>query len=74
MAKLYEDRIAFLIDTYCDGRLKERTVNEWANGMEYALTFDETATEPVWIVKTREVEEDGEHDDGTVSEDDRAKA
>lgn len=74
MAKLYEDRIAFLLDTYSGGRLEERTVNEWAKDKEYALTFDEKATEPVWIVKTREVDEDGEHESERISENDRAKA
>lgn len=62
MAKLYEDRLAFLIDTYCqDSRLPESDVKAWAKGKEYALTFDEKATEPIWIVKTRE-ELDGQQD------------
>ena len=54
MAMLYEDRIAYLIDTYCDGRLAESDVKAWAEGKEYALTFDKESKDPIWIVKTRE--------------------
>ena len=54
MAMLYEDRIAYLIDTYCDGRLAEADVKAWAEGKEYALTFDKESKDPIWIVKTRE--------------------
>jgi hypothetical protein len=53
MAMLYEDRIAYLIDTCCDGRLAEADVKAWAEGKEYALTFDKDEEDPVWIVKTR---------------------
>lgn len=64
LAKLYEDRIAYLIHTYCDGRLEEKTVKEWAEGKEYALTFDKESEDPVWIVLTREAEEENaEYDD-----------
>lgn len=58
MAKLYEDRIAFLIDTYCSGRLEEVKVKAWAENIEYALSFEKNAKEPIWVVYTREAEED----------------
>ena len=61
MATLYEDRIAYLIDTYCDGRLAEADVKAWAEGKEYALTFDGKAKEPIWVVKIRE-ETDADED------------
>ena len=51
---LYEDRIAYLIDKYCGGRLAEADVKAWAEGKEYALTFDNESKDPIWIVKTRE--------------------
>ena len=57
MAALYEDRIAYLIDTYCDGRLEEAVVKAWAEGKEYALTFDEESKEPIWIVQMKEAED-----------------
>lgn len=62
MAMLYEDRIAYLIDTYCDGRLAEADVKAWAEGKEYALTFDKESEDPIWIVKTRE-ETEADHED-----------
>lgn len=58
IAQLYEDRIAYLIDTKCDGELKEADVAEWAKGKEYALTFDQEAEERTWKVLTKEAEED----------------
>lgn len=63
MAKLYEDRLAYLIETYCDSRLEENTVKEWAKGKEYALTFDSKSKDLVWVVSTREVKEDGKDTD-----------
>lgn len=59
MAMLYEDRIAYLIDTYCNGRLEEKDVKAWAEGKEYALTFDKESKEPIWLVEMREESEDG---------------
>lgn len=58
LAKLYEDRIAYLIDTFCGGKLEENTVKAWAEGKEYALTFDEKSKDPIWIVKVRDEEEE----------------
>lgn len=58
MAMLYEDRIAYLIDTYCNGRLEEKDVNAWAEGKEYALTFDKESRDPIWLVEVRDAEEE----------------
>lgn len=68
MAKLYEDRIAYLIDTYCeDKKLAEADVKAWAEGKEYALTFDPKVKEPVWVVMTREETEADEDVSESVS-------
>lgn len=58
MAMLYEDRIAYLIDTYCNGRLEEEAVKAWAKDKEYALTFDKDSKDPIWIVQVRDAEEE----------------
>lgn len=59
MAKLYEDRLAYLIWAYCDSRLPEARVKEWAKNKEYALSFDSKSQDLVWVVTIREVKEDG---------------
>ena len=77
MARLYEDRIAYLIDTHCGGRLAEADVKAWAEGKEYALTFDKESVDPIWIVKTREETEADEDVSESVSgaaEDERSEA
>lgn len=74
MAMLYEDRIAYLIDKYCDGRLAETDVKAWAEGKEYALTFDKESKDPIWIVKTRketEADEDVSESVQGAAEDER---
>lgn len=70
LAQIYEARIAYLIDTYCEGRLAEADVRAWAEGKEYALTFDRDAEERIWVVMTREESEaDDTHNDRGVSGD-----
>lgn len=54
LASIYEARIAYLIDTYCDGRLPEADVIAWAEGKEFALTYDQDSEERIWVVQTRE--------------------
>lgn len=54
MVQLYEDRMAYLIATKCDGELKEKDVEAWAEGKEFAVTCDYAAKERVWKVITRE--------------------
>ena len=58
MAMLYEDRLAYLIDTFCNGKLEEKDVKAWAEGKEYALTFDKESKEPIWIVEMREEQDE----------------
>jgi len=58
IAQLYEDRICYLMDTYAGGRLREQDVVEWAEGKEYALTFEPDKEETIWIVKTRSAEDE----------------
>lgn len=79
MSKLYEDRLAYLMDTYCDGRLRESDVAKWADGKEYALTIDDEAwCGRVWKVITREEQQEGGETDGDepegLSEADRNEA
>ena len=70
LSQIYEARIAYLIDTYCNGRLAEADVRAWAEGKEYALTFDRESEERIWVVMTREESEaDDTHNDRGVSGD-----
>lgn len=61
--QLYEDRLAYLIDTRCDGELREKDVEEWAEGKEFAIVHDYLAEDRVWKVLMRE-EQDDEKSDG----------
>ena len=74
LAQLYEDRLAYLISEHCGGRLEEKTVKEWAEGKEYAITFDEKESEPVWIVVFKEDTEGEEDEPEGISENDRPEA
>lgn len=58
MVQLYEDRLAYLIATKCDGELREKTVEEWAEGKEFAITCDYLAEDRVWKVMMREENKD----------------
>lgn len=53
MAEIFEQRMAYLIDTYCpDGKLKERAVKEWAGNREFAIVADKESFEDdlTWMV------------------------
>lgn len=59
MAELFEQRMAYLIDTYCpDGKLKERAVKEWAGDKEFAIVADKESFEDdlTWMVIFQEEE------------------
>lgn len=58
MVQLYEDRLAYLIATKCDGQLREKDVEEWAEGKEFAITCDYLVEDRVWKVMMREESED----------------
>ena len=68
LASIYEQRMAYLIDTYCpNGKLRERDVEEWAKDRAYAIVAtkieDEEAGiegEPAWKVVFQEEESDGD--------------
>lgn len=62
MVQLYEDRMAYLIDTKCDGELREKDVEAWAEGKEFAIVHDYLAEDRVWKVLFREEQEDEESD------------
>lgn len=65
LAVPYEDRMAYLMDTYTDGVLRESDVEEWAKGKEFALTYDgkaEDTANRVWKVVTREAKDDAPDD------------
>ena len=53
ITQIYEDRIAYLMDTYTDGVLKESDVEEWAKGIEFAVTHEVEADERIWKVVKR---------------------
>ena len=67
----YEQRMAYLIDTYCpNGKLRERDVEEWAKDRSFAIVFSRIEDEelgiegePAWKVVFKE---DAENDDGRV--------
>jgi len=67
----YEQRMAYLIDTYCpNGKLRERDVEEWAKDRSFAIAFSRIEDEelgiegePAWKVVFKE---DAETDDGRV--------
>lgn len=54
LTEVYEIRMAYLIATKCDGELKEKDVEAWAEGKEFAVTCDYAAKDRVWKVITRE--------------------
>ena len=62
IVQLYEDRMAYLIDTKCDGELREKDVEAWAEGKEFAIVHDYLAEERIWKVLTREENEEDETD------------
>lgn len=66
MAQLYEDRLAYLIDTKCDGEMAEKDVEEWAEGKMYAIVHDYDAEDRIWKVLIKE--EEDEESDGLDSE------
>lgn len=60
MVQLYEDRMAYLIDTKCGGEMREKDVEEWAEGKEFSITCDYAAEDRIWKVITREESEEDE--------------
>ena len=66
MAGIYEQRMAFLIDSYVeDGRLYEQEVKEWAKRKDqaFALVHDYDGSSRYWKVVFQEEEtEDGQQD------------
>ena len=46
LSEIYEQRMAYLIDTYCpDGKLRESAVKEWAGDREFAIAADKESFE-----------------------------
>ena len=82
LASIYEQRMAYLIDTYCPNKkLRERDVEDWAKDRAYAIVAtkieDEEAGiegEPAWKVVFQEEEEENKDDAETVSGDNRTEA
>lgn len=64
ITKIYEDRIAYLMDTYTGGTLNEADVEEWAKGIEYAITYETKPGPRVWKVVKRS--EDGSKSDKDI--------
>lgn len=65
MTDIYEQRMAFLIDTYCpDKRLYDEDVEAWAKDREFALVFDNEDVESNPFRRTWKVvfKEDGQQD------------
>ena len=68
LIQIYEDRMAYLIDTKCDGELREKDVEAWAEGKEFAIIHDYLADERIWKVVSREENEEDEKTDGERTE------
>ena len=46
LSEIYEQRMAYLIDTYCpDGKLRESDVKEWAGDRSFAIAADKESFE-----------------------------
>ena len=65
MAGIYEQRMAYLIDSYAaDKRLYEQEVEHWAGDRAFAIIHDEDAAGRFWkVVFEEEENEDDEHKD-----------
>lgn len=62
ITQIYEDRIAYLMDTYSGGVLKESDVEKWAKGIEFAVVHEvKPGKERIWKVVKRS-EESSESD------------
>lgn len=59
LSQKYEDRMAYLLDTKCNGKMREKDVEEWAKGKEYAIVND-ADEDRVWRVIIKEEEEKDE--------------
>lgn len=70
MAGIYEQRMAYLIDSYAeDGRLYEQEVEHWAGDRAFAIVHDEDGAGRFWKVVFQEEEnEDGKDNNVPVSE------
>lgn len=65
LANIYEQRMAYLIDTYCpDQRLYDEDVEAWAKDREFAVVFDNEDVESDPFRRTWKVvfKEDGQQD------------
>ena len=64
MAGIYEQRMAYLMDSYAeDGRLYEQEVEHWAGDRAFAIVHDEDDAGRFWKVVFQEEEtEDGQQD------------
>ena len=64
MAGIYEQRMAYLIDSYAeDGRLYEQEIEHWAGDRAFAIVHDEDDAGRFWKVVFQEEEtEDGQQD------------
>lgn len=61
MAGIYEQRMAYLIDSYADdGRLYEQEVEHWAGDRAFAIVHDEDGAGRFWKVVFQEEEKDDE--------------
>ena len=59
MAGIYEQRMAYLIDSYADdGRLYEQEVEHWAGDRAFAIVHDEDEAGRFWKVVFQEEEND----------------
>ena len=59
MAGIYEQRMAYLIDSYADdGRLYEQEVEHWAGDRAFAIVHDEDEAGRFWKVVFKEEEND----------------
>ena len=77
IVEVYEQRMAFLIDTCTeDGCFYEKEAEAWAGDRPFAIVHDEDEGGRFWkvVFQEEENENDGKHNDKAVSGDDRNEA
>jgi hypothetical protein len=66
IAQLYEDRIAYLMDTFADGTFREADAEAWAKGKQFAVVHEVKQKDRVWKVVIKQDGKDGSKSDKDV--------
>ena len=66
IAQLYEDRIAYLMDTFADGTFREADAEAWAKGKQFAVVHEVKQKDRVWKVVIKQDGKEGSKSDKDV--------